>query len=72
MRQLLLCTGAASSAAFPSLQTVKQAKVSNYLIVALDEQLRDYLRDHSFNHYYKPLQVGLAASIHNIHNGKRA
>ncbi|KAK9858806.1 hypothetical protein WJX84_008354 [Apatococcus fuscideae] len=42
------------------LETVKQAKVSNYLIVALDEQLRDYLRDHSFNHYYKPLQISKA------------
>ena len=38
-------------------QTVEKAKVPNFLIVAIDTQLRDYLTEKGVNVYYKDIQV---------------
>ena len=38
-------------------QTVKEAGVKNYLVVAIDTQLRDHLVMEGFNVYFKDLKV---------------
>ncbi|CAL8464975.1 g4510 [Coccomyxa elongata] len=42
------------------LQTVKEAGVKNYLVVAIDTQLRDHLVKQGFNVYFKDLKVDKA------------
>ena len=39
-------------------QTVAQAGVKNYVVVAIDAQLRDHLTARGINVYYKDIQVG--------------
>ena len=39
-------------------QTVAQAGVRNYVVVAIDAQLRDHLTARGINVYYKDIQVG--------------
>lgn len=36
---------------------MEQAKIPNFLIVAIDTQLRDYLTEKGVNVYYKDIQV---------------
>ena len=43
------------------LQTVEKAKVPNFLIVAIDTQLRDYLTEKGVNVYYKDIQARASA-----------
>lgn len=31
--------------------------IKNWLVVAIDEQLRDYCKEHGINHYYRPVKV---------------
>ncbi len=38
-------------------QTVEKAKIPNFLIVAIDTQLRDYLTERGVNVYYKDIQA---------------
>ena len=40
------------------MQTVAQAGVRNYVVVAIDAQLRDHLTARGVNVYYKDIQVG--------------
>ena len=42
-----------------SLQSVKQAKVSNYLVVAIDTALRDQLEKEGIPVYYRDVKVCL-------------
>jgi hypothetical protein len=44
-------------------QTVEKAKVPNFLIVAIDTQLRDYLTEKGVNVYYKDIQARSPASL---------
>ena len=44
-------------------QTVKEAGVSNYLIVAIDTQLRDDFSQRGANVYFKDVQVRPGCSI---------
>ncbi len=50
------------------LQTVKEAGVKNYLVVAIDTKLRDHLSNEGSNVYYRdvkvrrPLGIQLSAS----------
>lgn len=39
------------------LETVKQAQVTNYLVVAIDQKLRDYLVEHNFNVWFMEMKV---------------
>ncbi len=39
------------------LQTVEKAKIPNFLIVAIDTQLRDYLTERGVNVFYKDIQA---------------
>ena len=41
------------------LQTVEKARIPNFLIVAIDTQLRDYLTEKGVNVYYKDIQACL-------------
>jgi hypothetical protein len=43
-----------------TLQCVKQAQVSNYLVVAIDAALRDQLEKEGINVYYRDVKVGRA------------
>ena len=45
-----------------SLQSVKQAKVSNYLVVAIDTALRDQLEKEGIPVYYRDVKVCLCPS----------
>lgn len=40
-------------------QSVKKAKVTNYLVVAIDAELRDYLVENQFNVYYRDTTVSV-------------
>ena len=40
-----------------SSQAVQRLKFNNWLIVAIDEELRDYCKEHGINHYYRPVKV---------------
>ena len=42
---------------FLTLQSVKQAQVSNYLVVAIDTALRDQLKKEGINVYYRDVKV---------------
>lgn len=44
-------------AATLSVQNVVKAGVQNYLIVAIDEKLRDYLVSKGYNVYYRDIMV---------------
>ena len=46
-----------------SLQMVTRAKVQNYLVVAIDEKLRDYLVSKGYNIYFKDISVSTAAVV---------
>jgi predicted acetyltransferase len=50
---------------------VKQAGVRNYLVVAIDSQLRDYLVKEGFNVYFKDVKVsrpcGLSRRMPSMH-----
>ena len=56
---------------------VTRAKVQNYLVVAIDEKLRDYLVSKGYNVYFKDISVSTAAMVmhmllsatiwHNLH-----
>ena len=39
------------------MQSVQLAKVSNYLVVAIDEQLSSWCSDRGFNVWYKDIKV---------------
>ena len=39
------------------VQSVKQAQVSNYLVVAIDTALRDQLQSEGINVYYRDVKV---------------
>ena len=41
------------------MQSVKEAKVSNYLVVAIDTPLRDQLEREGYNVYYRNVKVRL-------------
>ena len=41
------------------VQSVKEAKVSNYLVVAIDTPLRDELERGGYNVYYRDVKVRL-------------
>ena len=43
------------------MQSVKQAGVSNYLVVAIDSLLQDHLIKEGFNVYYKDLKACVSA-----------
>lgn len=38
-------------------QSVQKLGIKNWLVVAIDEQLRDYCKEHGINHYYRPVKV---------------
>ena len=42
------------------MQMVTQAQVSNYLVVAIDTELRDDLKKKGYNVYYKDISVSIA------------
>lgn len=36
---------------------MQRLNFNNWLIVAIDEELRDYCKEHGINHYYRPVKV---------------
>ena len=42
-------------------QTVKKAGIKNYLVVAIDAELRDYLTENGYNVYFRDITVSFAA-----------
>lgn len=59
MRAALPASGdAAAHPLLPAqLQCVKRLPFTNWLVVALDETLRDYLQKNNVNVYYRPVVV---------------
>lgn len=45
------------------LKGVQQARVSNYLVVALDEETERELKFQNINVFYMPMQVGVAGGV---------
>lgn len=39
------------------IQCAKRIKSTNWLIVAIDEELRDYCKENGINHYYRPVEI---------------
>ena len=36
---------------------------TNWLVVAIDEELADYCKERGINHYHRPVQVRIAADL---------
>ena len=45
------------------LQMVTKTQISNYLVVAIDSQLRDDLVKKGYNVYYKDISVSLFSAV---------
>ena len=50
------------------MQMVAKAQVSNYLVVAIDAQLRDDLTAKGYNVYYKDISVSLSSTLMSCSN----
>ena len=48
------------------IQSVKQAKVSNYLVVAIDTALRDQLEQEGIPVYYRDVKVHALHAMHSL------
>jgi hypothetical protein len=46
------------------LQGAQKLQTSNWLVVAIDEELRDYCVENKINHYYRPVKVRLKKTIY--------
>lgn len=47
-----------TNGALPSVQSVQRLSFKNWMVVAIDEELRDYCQDKGINHFYRPVRVG--------------
>ena len=59
---LLSMDGACSAGSLALLQGVQKVGIANYLVVAIDAELRDYLTKQGHNVYYRDITVRVLAA----------